>query len=45
MAMGASKLPIVKKVDEGVYLGARLGGMGVALSSIVAQELVELIRN
>lgn len=45
MAMGGSKLPIVKKVDNGVYLASRLGGMGVALSSIVAQELVELIRN
>lgn len=44
MAMGSqSKAPLIKKLDKQVYLAARLGGMGVALSSLVAQDMAELI--
>jgi gamma-glutamylputrescine oxidase len=40
---GQSKTPIVKKVEPNIYLAARLGGMGVALSANVAEEIVQLI--
>ncbi len=43
IATGKSKLPIVKEIEEGVYVGVRLGGMGVAIGSGVAKSIVDLI--
>ena len=43
MAFGPNKAPIVKETDEGVFVGVRLGGMGVALGSLVGDELSEMI--
>lgn len=39
MAFGDTKAPIVKKLTQKQYLGVRLGGMGVALASLVGEEL------
>ena len=36
------KTPLVKEVEPNVYLAARLGGMGVALSALIAEDLVNL---
>jgi glycine/D-amino acid oxidase-like deaminating enzyme len=44
MGVGSTKEPIVKSISENVYIGVRLGGMGVALGSLVGKELSELIR-
>ena len=43
MGVGETKKPIIKKVDTNVYCGVRLGGMGVALGTLVGKELSELI--
>lgn len=43
MGVGAEKQPIVKKIDENVAAGVRLGGMGVAIGSLVGKELAELV--
>ena len=43
MGIGSSKKPIVKAVSEHVYCGVRLGGMGVAIGSIIGTELADLI--
>jgi glycine/D-amino acid oxidase-like deaminating enzyme len=43
MAFGPTKAPVLKKTEDGIYLGVRLGGMGVALGSLVGAELSELI--
>lgn len=40
MAFGADKQPLVKQVSDRVYGAFRLGGMGVAMGSYVAKELV-----
>lgn len=42
MGVGGHKTPIVKQVSNSVFCGVRLGGMGVALGSIVGKELAEL---
>ena len=43
MGLGSSKKPIVSQLSENVYCGVRLGGMGVAIGSIIGQELAELV--
>ena len=43
MGLGNSKRPIVEQLSENVYCGVRLGGMGVAIGSLVGQELADLI--
>ena len=43
MGIGASKQPIVKKIEDRVYLGVRMGGMGVAIGAAVGKQLSELI--
>jgi glycine/D-amino acid oxidase-like deaminating enzyme len=43
MGLGNSKRPIVESLSENVYCGVRLGGMGVAIGSLVGQELADLI--
>ncbi|MEM9648841.1 MAG: FAD-dependent oxidoreductase [Bacteroidota bacterium] len=42
MGVGKQKTPIVKQVSDNVMCGVRLGGMGVALGSLVGRELGHL---
>ena len=44
MGLGSTKNPIVEQVSEHVYCGVRLGGMGVAIGSLIGQELVDLVK-
>ena len=39
LASGPKKSAIIKEVEENVFLGVRLGGMGVAIGSEVAHQL------
>jgi len=43
MAIGKVKKPIIKQVSENVFCGVRLGGMGVAIGSLVGKNLVEMM--
>ena len=43
MGMGLSKNPIVKQLSNHVYCGVRLGGMGVAIGSLIGKELADLV--
>lgn len=43
MGVGNSKSPIVTQLSENVYCGVRLGGMGVAIGSLIGTELADLI--
>lgn len=43
MGIGNSKNPIVSQLSENVFCGVRLGGMGVAIGSIIGTELADLI--
>ena len=44
MGLGSSKRPIVEQLSENVYCGVRLGGMGVAIGSLIGQELADLAK-
>jgi glycine/D-amino acid oxidase-like deaminating enzyme len=42
MGVGNQKKPVLKALSDRVYCGVRLGGMGVALGSLVGKELADL---
>ncbi len=42
MGVGTQKSPIVKPISNSIYCGVRLGGMGIALGSLVGKELADL---
>ena len=43
MGVGNYKKPIVKQVSNNVFCGVRLGGMGVAIGSLIGKELGNLV--
>jgi len=43
LGVGKSKKPIIKKVSDNVFVSVRLGGMGVAIGSLVGEEGAELL--
>ena len=42
MGLGAHKSPIVEQLSNRVFCGVRLGGMGVAIGSLIGAELADL---
>ena len=42
MGVGSQKSPIIKQLDTHVFCGVRLGGMGVAIGSLVGNELASI---
>lgn len=42
MGVGESKKPIVEKYNEHVVIGVRMGGMGVAIGSLIGKECADL---
>jgi gamma-glutamylputrescine oxidase len=44
MGVGNQKNAIVKPISNNVFCGVRLGGMGVAIGSLVGKELAELLK-
>ncbi|MBC7749278.1 MAG: FAD-dependent oxidoreductase, partial [Methylotenera sp.] len=43
MGIGNSKNSIVSQLSDTVYCGVRLGGMGVAIGSLIGTELADLV--
>lgn len=43
MGVGSQKKAIVKQISANVYCGVRLGGMGVAIGSLIGEELANLV--
>lgn len=43
MGVGSQKKPIVKQISSNIFCGVRLGGMGVAIGSLVGDELANLV--
>lgn len=43
MGIGTQKKPIVKPVSDRVFCGVRMGGMGIAIGSIVGRDLADLL--
>jgi glycine/D-amino acid oxidase-like deaminating enzyme len=45
MGVGREKSPIVKKISDSVFCAVRMGGMGVAIGSLVGEEAAEMLLN
>ncbi len=43
MGVGLQKKAIVKQISTNVFCGVRMGGMGVAIGSLVGKELADLV--
>jgi gamma-glutamylputrescine oxidase len=43
MGVGQTKNPIVKQITNNVFCGVRLGGMGIAIGSLIGKELADLL--
>jgi glycine/D-amino acid oxidase-like deaminating enzyme len=43
MGVGTIKKPIIKQLSNSVYCGVRMGGMGIAIGSIVGEQLGNLV--
>lgn len=43
MAFGSNKQPFIKRVDDRMVVGVRLGGMGVAIGAGLGKDLADLI--
>lgn len=43
MGVGNKKKPIIKQISNNVFCGVRLGGMGIAIGSLIGKELAELV--
>lgn len=42
LGVGAEKRPVLKEIEPGLMVAVRLGGMGVALGSLLGKEAMEL---
>ncbi|MCB0515686.1 MAG: FAD-dependent oxidoreductase [Chitinophagales bacterium] len=43
MAFGDNKMPIVEKINDSVVVAVRLGGMGVALGSLLGEKVADFL--
>jgi gamma-glutamylputrescine oxidase len=43
MGLGSSKTTILKKVSPGIFCAVRMGGMGVAIGSIIGEQAAQLV--
>ncbi len=45
LGVGKDERPVVREVQENVFVGVCLGGIGVAIGSLIGEELAELIHS
>jgi glycine/D-amino acid oxidase-like deaminating enzyme len=45
MAFGKNKIPLVEKRGDHLALGVRLGGMGIAIGSVIGKQTAELLKD
>lgn len=43
MGIGKTKKPIVEAIDEHTFVAVRMGGMGVAIGSLIGKEVADLV--
>jgi gamma-glutamylputrescine oxidase len=43
MAFGSSKFPLIVRQSERIFMGVRMGGMGVAIGSEIGEQLADMV--
>ena len=43
MGVGSTKKPIIKQIKPNISVGVRMGGMGVAIGSLVGQKVANIL--
>lgn len=43
LGLGENRLPIIRKIKKDLFCAVRMGGMGVAIGSLIGKEVAELI--
>ncbi len=43
LGLGETRLPIIQKIRKGVFCAVRMGGMGVAIGSLIGKEVAEMV--
>jgi glycine/D-amino acid oxidase-like deaminating enzyme len=43
LGLGKTRLPIIEKIDKNVFCAVRMGGMGVAIGSLVGKNVADLM--
>ena len=43
MGLGASKATIIKPITKNIFCAVRMGGMGIAIGSLVGEEAAEMV--
>ena len=43
--MGPTKEPVIKQIEDRIVVVGRLAGMGVAISSLIGEEVASLVLN
>ncbi len=44
MGLGSQKSPIIKKTGENIFCAVRMGGMGIAIGSLIGEEAANLVQ-
>lgn len=45
MGMGHEKMPIVQEIEPGIFVAARMSGMGVALAPVLGEKIAKMMRD
>ena len=45
LGVGDQKVPIIEEVEENIFVAVRLGGMGVAIGTLVGEQAAQLLQN
>ena len=45
LGVGEDERPVIREVEENIFVGVCLGGIGVAIGSLIGEELAELINS
>ena len=43
MAFGNNKIPIIRRENQNIAIGVKLGGMGISIGSLIGKKVADLL--